>query len=784
MLRNVKLSTKIMLSFLVIGLLPLTIIGIISMGKISDTLLKEKFNQLESVREIKAKAINSYFQTVQDQVLTLSEDRMIVEAMSGFSMAFHEAQSEVGATETQLARMKQELRSYYGGEFAKEYRRRNDGAAPNVERKLDQLDADSILLQHAYIRANSQPLGSKHLLDRASKNTAYNRLHGRVHPVVRNFLEKFGYYDIFLVHPDTGDIVYSVFKELDYTTSLKDGPYAQTNFGEVFRKANAATDKNAVVAVDYARYFPSYEDPAGFVASPIFDGEEKIGVLIFQFPIDRVNAIMTQRDGLGESGESYLVGQDLLMRSDSFLDPANHSVRASFTHPASGKVDTGAAQAALAGRKGKEIIIDYNGNPVLSAYTPLQVAGLNWALLAEIDEVEALATVRELKMAAVIVGLLTALGVAAVAWLLARSIVRPIRQVKVMVGALESGDLDHRVTLDSGDEIGEMARALNGFADNMKEEVLKAFEKLAACDLTFKANGVIRHPLATANAALERTMMQIRTNSEQVAAGAQQVADTSQSLSQGATTQASSMEEVAASITEITSQTQCNASNATQARQVALEARRAAEAGDGKMVAMVTAMDEINGASENIARIIKTIDEIAFQTNLLALNAAVEAARAGQHGKGFAVVAEEVRNLAARSARAAHETAELIEGSMVKVKAGSDIAADTAEALREIVGSIVKVNDLTTEIAAASNEQAEGLSQVNQGLQQIEHITQQITTSAEECAATSEELSGQAQQLWDELQKFTLGDEGAGGQLVQRVSVENKHLQAPRIELN
>jgi methyl-accepting chemotaxis protein len=353
-----------------------------------------------------------------------------------------------------------------------------------------------------------------------------------------------------------------------------------------------------------------------------------------------------------------------------------------------------------------------------------------------------------------------------------------------MVGALESGDLDHRVTLDSGDEIGEMARALNGFADNMKEEVLKAFEKLAACDLTFKANGVIRHPLATANAALERTMMQIRTNSEQVAAGAQQVADTSQSLSQGATTQASSMEEVAASITEITSQTQCNASNATQARQVALEARRAAEAGDGKMVAMVTAMDEINGASENIARIIKTIDEIAFQTNLLALNAAVEAARAGQHGKGFAVVAEEVRNLAARSARAAHETAELIEGSMVKVKAGSDIAADTAEALREIVGSIVKVNDLTTEIAAASNEQAEGLSQVNQGLQQIEHITQQITTSAEECAATSEELSGQAQQLWDELQKFTLGDEGAGGQLVQRVSVENKHLQAPRIELN
>lgn len=454
-LRNVKLGIKVILSFLTIGLLPLAIIGLISMDKTADTLLAEKFNQLESIREIKAKAITSYLQTVHDQVLTLSEDRMIVEAMSGFSMAFKGVRLEAGASEAELAKMKQGLRSYYGGAFSEEYRRRNPGSAPDAQRNLGQLDVDSILLQHAYIRANQQPLGSKHLLDRAPENTAYNKLHGRVHPVIRNYLEKFGYYDIFLVDPDTGDIVYSVFKELDYATSLKDGPYARTNFGEAYRKANAATDKDVVVSVDYARYFPSYEDPAGFVASPIFDGDEKIGVLIFQFPIDRVNAIMTQRDGLGKSGESYLVGQDLLMRSDSYLDPINHSVRASFAQPVNGKVDTVAAREALAGRKGKGIVIDYNGNPVLSAYTPLRVPGLKWALLAEIDEIEALAPVRTLRLMLWIVGLLTALGVAVVAWLMARSIVRPVSQVKDMVAALESGDLNHRVTLDRGMRSGK-----------------------------------------------------------------------------------------------------------------------------------------------------------------------------------------------------------------------------------------------------------------------------------------------------------------------------------------
>jgi len=255
---------------------------------------------------------------------------------------------------------------------------------------LSQLDEESIALQYYYIEANRNPLGSKHLLDRADDVSAYSQLHEKVHPIIRNYLEKFGYYDIFLVDSETGDIVYSVFKELDYSTSLINGPYAQTNFGEAFRRANAAGNKDAVVLVDYAQYTPSYEAPASFIASPIFNEDnEKIGIAMFQMPIDRLNTIMSERSGLGETGETYLVGPDKLMRSDSYLDPEHHSVMASFRFPETGKVDTDAVRAGLAGKTGSEVIVDYNDNPVLSAYAPLEIGDFTWVLLAEIDVAEA-----------------------------------------------------------------------------------------------------------------------------------------------------------------------------------------------------------------------------------------------------------------------------------------------------------------------------------------------------------------------------------------------------------
>ena len=255
---------------------------------------------------------------------------------------------------------------------------------------------------------------------------------------------------------------------------------------------------------------------------------------------------------------------------------------------------------------------------------------------------------------------------------------------------------------------------------------------------------------------LNEVLSDMNNASGQVAAGARQVSDSSQALSQGSTEQASALEELTASMEEISTETKHNATNATQANELALAAKEEATKGNDQMKGMLKAMDDINEGSGNIFKIIKVIDEIAFQTNILALNAAVEAARAGQHGKGFAVVAEEVRNLAARSANAAKETTDLIEGSIKKVEGGTKIANDTAVALSQIVEEVTKVTNLVGEIAIASNEQSLGINQVNQGILQVSDVVQTNSATSEESAAASEELSSQAELLREEVSRFKL----------------------------
>lgn len=291
----------------------------------------------------------------------------------------------------------------------------------------------------------------------------------------------------------------------------------------------------------------------------------------------------------------------------------------------------------------------------------------------------------------------------------------------------------------------------------------KTTEAVADGDFSIEVDAQLVHTLPRLAKAFQKMignlnmmMSSIDASSEQVAAGSKQISESGGLLSQGATEQASAIEQLTASIDEVSSQTKLNSDNANNANSLAIETKANAEHGNVQMKEMLTAMDDINESSGNISKIIKVIDEIAFQTNILALNAAVEAARAGQHGRGFAVVAEEVRNLAARSANAAKETTAMIEGSINKVEGGMKIANQTAEALDSIIGDIAKVSDLIGGIAVASGEQSTAIEQINQAVMQVSAVVQTNSSTAEESAAASGELAGQAELLKQEVAKVKL----------------------------
>jgi methyl-accepting chemotaxis protein len=365
-----------------------------------------------------------------------------------------------------------------------------------------------------------------------------------------------------------------------------------------------------------------------------------------------------------------------------------------------------------------------------------------------------------------------------------------IAEVERLTQAAVDGDLQARGNVERFE--GGYQKVISGFnnaLDAMVQPVNEAsavLQEMAGGNLNVAMDGTYRGGHAVLAQAVNRTLesfndvlSEFYNASSQVASGAQQVSSSSQVLAQAASEQASTVEEITASMDEIAGQTRHNAESATQANGLALAAKDQAASGNEQMKKMLEAMNAINESSANIAKIIKVIDEIAFQTNILALNAAVEAARAGQHGKGFAVVAEEVRNLAGRSANAAKETTALIESSIRKVDAGTQIANQTAASLDRIVAGIVETTTLVGDIANSSNEQASGIAQVNQGVNQIAQVTQTNTATAEESAASSQELAGQAEMLKEMVVRFQLRKQ------VQRISGESSpHERRELAELN
>jgi len=495
MFNHLKIGTKILIIIALVSTLAISISGYIGYDIAKQSLTEESFNKLTAVRELKANQIEAYFQQISAQVLTFSEDRMIVEAMRAFTTGFQNIETDLNIAD--MGEIDLKLEAYYQNEYLTSLLPNLDKVQVSVSDYWPNNNTQRIL-QNLYISSNPQPTGSKHLLDFAEDISRYSKAHKIYHPLIRNYLEKFRYYDIFLVD-NNGNIVYTVFKEVDYGTSLLTGPYKNTHFAAAFKAAQASADKNFVKLVDFEAYHPSYNNQASFIASPIFDGKEKIGVLIFQMPEEQINNIMTNNQqwskvGLGMSGETYIVGDDYTLRNQSrFLIEARDNyfemlaeigvseniitqINNLNTSIGLQKVNTLGTQAAFRGETGMQIIPDYRGISVLSSYKPLNIKGVNWVILSEIDKSEALLYVYSLRNQILLWLIGLVVMVLFISLVFAKTLTRPLKVLTTKAIELSKGNLNVQIEAEAyeQDEIGDLAKSFHV----MQQSINKLVEEL------------------------------------------------------------------------------------------------------------------------------------------------------------------------------------------------------------------------------------------------------------------------------------------------------------------
>lgn len=518
-----KIGSKVLLGFLIAGLLPMLVISGIALTSAKNALEELTYEKLIAVRDVKKSALEQYINDIDNQLNIIAQDKSVIEAMEGFALNYTDfGSSEDGMDEAdpeELNQYRNALKDYWSNHFGKEYENQNGTLFDTTNLKLND---QAIRLQHAFISQNKYPLGEKNKLMylEGEGRYGYNKHHADIHPWFNDFIKRFDFYDLFLID-SSGNVVYSVYKEIDFATSLTNGPWQTSGLAEAFNQAKNL-EHSQTYFTDLSLYAPSYNAPASFAATPIFKTKrsgkkQRIGTLVFQMPISKITAIMSERSGLGKTGETYLVGQDNLMRSDSYRYADSHSVINSFRHPQQGNVNTTSTKKALLGKSGEERI-NHHGIETLSAYTPIKYGNKQWALIAEMEISEAMLSVSNLERIMLLVLAIAIFLIIIFAFLFAKSISKPVIHLTETINQIKQKfDFSQRVEIKSKDEIGNAAQAFNELLENTNHaltEVNDTMKAIADGEFNHRVHSELIGDLSTlkqnvnASATSVETMMQ------------------------------------------------------------------------------------------------------------------------------------------------------------------------------------------------------------------------------------------------------------------------------------
>ena len=485
--KSLSLRSKLVLLLLLASIISIAVIGYQGYRSGKDALSQAIVNQLTTLRAAKTEQIKSAFSDAHDQVLAFAENHTIIAALNEFRTAYQLAERESVSDD-----QRKQLEDYYRTEFIPRYKERM-GGEPEVKHFIPESNA-ATYLQYHYTVINPNKVGEKDKLVHAEGDGGYYaQVHDRYHESLRSLIKKFGYYDLFLIDHETGDIIYSVFKETDFATSLTRGPYASSNFATLTKEVMRTKERGKVTFQDFDIYKPSYGAPAAFVAITIYDGKNIAGILALQIPSSELNNVMTsngewEKSGMGRTGEVYLVGRNHLMRSDSRFLIQEHDRYLTMLHGIGmpkneidridklntsilfQQVNAESVALALSGKTGVKEVTDYRGVEVLSAYAPLRIPGLDWVILSEMDMEEINEPINRFRRQVLVYASILGIVITLLALLAASYLTRPIHALVQALRRVGEGETDVSVEVTRNDELGELSASFNAMVSGIKEQ--------------------------------------------------------------------------------------------------------------------------------------------------------------------------------------------------------------------------------------------------------------------------------------------------------------------------